>query len=204
MGERQIYFLFTDTGTWLSKLIYYCTKQRLNHVSIGFDADLKEVYSFGRKCPKNPFAGGFVKEDIRSDFLKNAGCAVYEHSVTVTEWDSILANIKEIEARKHSYKYNFVGLLGVLFHVRFRRKRALFCSEFVATVVKDVPAMTLEKPAWFVTPADIMHMPGMRPIYAGRLGSYGRQVLPVQIKGKRQRWKIGFPRKWRQTRLAVK
>src|SRR5690625_5503838 len=72
MREKTLYFLFTDTGTYLSKAINYCTKQSLNHVSIGFDPELKEVYSFGRTHPRNPFNGGFVKEDIRSDFLKDA------------------------------------------------------------------------------------------------------------------------------------
>ncbi|MUV37483.1 hypothetical protein JNUCC1_01289 [Lentibacillus sp. JNUCC-1] len=57
MGEQTVYFLFTDTGTYLSKAINYCTKQPLNHVSIGFDDELSEVYSFGRKRPKNPFIG---------------------------------------------------------------------------------------------------------------------------------------------------
>src|SRR5690625_7059982 len=88
MRKVTIYFIFTDTGTNLSRIINFCTRQSLNHVSIGFDKDLNEVYSFGRKNPKNPFSGGFVREDIRGAFLKNANCAVYAFQLTEAERES--------------------------------------------------------------------------------------------------------------------
>lgn len=128
MRERTIYFLFTDTGTYLSKAINYCTKQSLNHVSIGFDHELSEVYSFGRKRPNNPFIGGFVKEDIKSEFMRRSRCAIYSYRITELEYQAILCRIKEIEAAKESYKYNFIGLLGVLFQIEINRKDAFFCS----------------------------------------------------------------------------
>src|SRR5699024_8469940 len=115
MEKTKIYFVFTDTGTNLSKIINFCTQQTLNHVSLAFDIDLTEVYSFGRIHPRNPFIGGFVREDIRSNFFKNSNCAIYSFEVTKREYEAILKNIKEIEA-KH-YRYNFLGLLGVLLQV---------------------------------------------------------------------------------------
>ena len=172
MGEKTLYFLFTDTGTYLSKAINYCTKQSLNHVSIGFDPELKEVYSFGRTHPRNPFNGGFVKEDIRSDFLKDANCAVYTYRFTEEEWDSILRNIKEIEAQKASYKYNFIGLIGILLQIKINRKNKLFCSQFVATVLRDTASLQLNKPDCFITPADIRDQTGMQLMYQGKLSNY--------------------------------
>lgn len=172
MSEKTLYFLFTDTGTYLSKAINYCTKQSLNHVSIGFDPELKEVYSFGRTHPRNPFTGGFVREDIRSDFLKDANCAVYAYRFTAGEWESILRNIKEIEARKASYKYNFIGLIGILLQIKINRKNRLFCSQFVATVLRDAASLQLNKPECFITPADIRKQDGMQLIYQGKLGNY--------------------------------
>jgi len=172
MREKTLYFLFTDTGTYLSKAINYCTKQSLNHVSIGFDPELKEVYSFGRTHPRNPFNGGFVKEDIRSDFLKDANCAVYTYRFTEEEWDSILRNIKEIEAQKASYKYNFIGLIGILLQIKINRKNKLFCSQFVATVLRDAASLELNKPDCFITPADIRDQTGMQLMYQGKLRNY--------------------------------
>ncbi len=172
MGEKTIYFLFTDTGTYLSKAINYFTKQPLNHVSIAFEPDLQEVYSFGRKKPRNPFIGGFVKEDIRSDFLKNSACAVYSYQLTETDTKKIKEKIEEIELRKDNYKYNFLGLIGVLLQVEINREDALFCSQFVATVLQDVESLEFQKPTCFTTPADIRNHEGLQLVYQGTLGYY--------------------------------
>ncbi|WP_249869390.1 hypothetical protein [Oceanobacillus saliphilus] len=175
MGERTIYFLFTDTGSYLSKAINLYTKKSLNHVSIGFDAQLKELYSFGRKQPRNPFIGGFIKEDIQSEFLKKSSCEIYSYTVSTEDYKSIINNIQEIEARKNYYKYNFIGLFGVMLDIEINRKSALFCSQFVATVLRDLDKLKFEKPPCFMTPADIRNYPGMQLVYQGILENYQKQ-----------------------------
>lgn len=172
MKKRTIYFIFTDTGTNLSRLINFCTKESLNHVSIGFDQSLTEVYSFGRTQPRNPFSGGFVQEDIRGEFLKNAQAAIYACELTEVECNGILQHIKEIEIAKNDYRYNFIGLIGILLKVEIKRKRAFFCSEFVATVLREVESIKLLKPAYFTTPSDIRDQINMHLIYRGKLGDY--------------------------------
>lgn len=172
MQKREIYFLFTDTGTYLSKAINYFTKQELNHVSISFNEDFKAVYSFGRKRPRNPFIGGFVLEDINSEFLAKAECAIYRTEISELDFQLMMSRIKEIEERKHEYRYNFIGLFGVLFHIRINRKAALFCSEFAATVIQESDKFIFEKPACFITPADIRNHPGIEPVFRGKLEDY--------------------------------
>lgn len=172
MGKVTIYFIFTDTGTNLSRMINLFTRQSLNHVSIGFDKYLNNVYSFGRKNPKNPFSGGFVKEDIRGEFLRDAHCAVYAFELTKAEQNSILENIKKIEKNQQNYRYNFIGLIGILLRVEIKRKYAFFCSEFVAEVVRDTQSFDLSKPNCFITPTDIRSLVGMDLVYEGKLGEY--------------------------------
>ncbi|MDY0404466.1 hypothetical protein P5G51_002715 [Virgibacillus sp. 179-BFC.A HS] len=144
----------------------------MNHVSIGFDDALTEVYSFGRIQPRNPFSGGFVKEDIRGEFLRNADCAVYSFRLEEAEFIQLLKNIKTIEAQQNSYRYNFIGLFGVLLRIEIKRKNALFCSQFVASVLKDSASFQLEKPSCFTTPSDIRGHKGLDLLYEGRLGDY--------------------------------
>lgn len=175
----MIYFLFTDTGTYLAKWINFFTGATLNHVSISFDEDLQEVYSFGRKRPNNPFIGGFVKEDIHSDFLKHSKCAVYRSQLTEEEYQSVLRNIKAIETNQDQYRYNFIGLFGVLFNVKVPRKKAYFCSQFVATVLKDVERFQFQKPHYFITPNDIKRNHTLQLIYYGKLGDYQSQCMLV-------------------------
>jgi len=158
-------------------MINYCTGQSLNHVSIGFDDELTEVYSFGRIQPKNPFSGGFVREDIHSEFLRNSQSEIYSFELTKFECEKILEHIREIEANKGNYRYNFIGLIGVLLQIEIRRKHAFFCSEFVATVVSDVDSIKLQKPSCFVTPSDIRSQIDMELIYRGKLGDYHTDAI---------------------------
>lgn len=182
MEKVTIYFIFTDTGTNLSRMINFFTRQSLNHVSIGFDKELNDVYSFGRKNPKNPFSGGFVKEDIRGDFLKHANCAVYAFQLTEAERESILKNIKKIETNQQNYRYNFIGLIGVLLQLEIKRKYAFFCSEFVAEMLRDTNSISLSKPHCFITPTDIRSLVGMELIYEGKLGEYRYSEMPEREK----------------------
>ena len=45
---RKIYIVLTYTGTFLSKIIRMYTKEEYAHVSISFNENLEEMYSFGR------------------------------------------------------------------------------------------------------------------------------------------------------------
>jgi hypothetical protein len=181
MRERTIYFIFTDTGTYLSRLINFFTHKPLNHVSIGFDHELKEVYSFGRINPKNPFSGGFVRENIRGDFLKDSKSAVYTLNISEQEYLLIRHHIKEFEKRASDFKYNFIGLLGILFKIDIKRKNAYFCSQFVATVLQDMESFKLSKPSNFVTPSDIRESTELQLIFQGRLGDYPKHQLAEEV-----------------------
>lgn len=172
MDKRKIYFLFTDTGTNLAKMINFFTRQELNHVSISFSRDFETLYSFGRKRPKNPFIGGFVHEDITSDFMANADCAVYSQTISEADYERMMKKVKEIEARQHEYRYNFIGLFGVLFGIKIERRAALFCSQFVATVIQESDKFRFSKPPHFITPADIRNHPGNELIFRGKLKDY--------------------------------
>ena len=52
---KKVYIILTYSGTFLSKIIKYYTRDEFSHVSISLDSDLKKMYSFGRLNPYNPF-----------------------------------------------------------------------------------------------------------------------------------------------------
>ena len=107
----------------LNKVIY---KKLYNHASISFDSELSEVYSFGRKTVRNPFIGGFVKEDVDKGLFKEANCAVYALTVNEVQLQKMNCYIKEIEAQKGEYRYNLLGLLGFLLNKPIKRKKSIF------------------------------------------------------------------------------
>lgn len=62
---KNIYVMFSHTGTNFSKVLKIYTGREYTHVSISMDKEMKKLYSFGRTSTKeNPMSARFVKEDI--------------------------------------------------------------------------------------------------------------------------------------------
>ncbi len=171
--DKKIYILLTDTGTVLTSMIKFYTNKPHNHASISFDAKLIEVYSFGRKKVKNPFIGGFVKEDIHSTFFKQADCAIYSLTISTNEYNEMYQYIQEIASKKDHYRYNFIGLLGVLIKKPIKRKSAFFCSQFVASVLKESKIINFEeRDLSLVKPSDLPSLANFQLVFRGKLEDY--------------------------------
>lgn len=181
MREKKIYILLTDTGTLFTKLIKLFTKKPYNHASISFDCELSEVYSFGRKTAKNPFIGGFVKEDVKRGLFKQADCIIYSYTVTEVEKKKMRNCINEIEKQKGEYRYNFIGLFGVMFNKPMRRKKAFFCSQFVASVLKECDSIYFEKPLSLISPDDLQQLSTLHFVYEGKLAGYHKNTEEPRV-----------------------
>jgi hypothetical protein len=170
--SQQIYVLLTDTGTLFTRLIKMFTKAPYNHASLALDRELEKVYSFGRKNHRNPFSGGFVKEDLTSEMFDRATCALYCCTVNSETYEQIRKQIQEFENNEQRYKYNLIGLFGVLFNKRINRKYAYFCTQFVAAVLEENGILLSSKPSALVTPVDIEQTQALRQLYRGNLNQY--------------------------------
>nr|WP_263328259.1 hypothetical protein [Neobacillus sp. Marseille-Q6967] len=170
---RKVYVILTDTGTVLTKMIKFYTKKPHNHASIALDEHLWDVYSFGRKRPRNPFLAGFVRENIRGGIFQNADSAIYCCTISERQYDAICKKIKEIEENKREYRYNLLGLFAVMFNFEYDRKNAFFCSHFVAALLEE-SGITIKKnkPLSLVTPDDIKSSSSLELVYEGKLSDY--------------------------------
>lgn len=169
MERKKIYLLLTDTGTMFTRMIKLYTKKPYNHASIVFDEDFKEVYSFGRKRPRNPFIGGFVNEDVRQGLFKNARCAIYSFDATEDQIQKMRNFIKSIEMEKHLYRYNLLGLITFVINKPYQRKRAYFCSEFVAKALNEGEIIHFHKPISLVSPHDLQSIENLQLEFEGQL-----------------------------------
>ncbi|WP_257350677.1 hypothetical protein [Pseudalkalibacillus decolorationis] len=172
MRNKHVYVLLTDTGTLFTRMIKLYTKCPFNHASIAFDNKLEELYSFGRKDQSNPFVGGFVKENIETELFRRAKCAVYRCSVTEFEYHLLRRNIQKYERSERDYKYNLLGLFGILFNIEINRKNAFFCSQFVATLLDENGLSVVDKPLTLVTPNDFKVACQLSLVYEGELRIY--------------------------------
>lgn len=172
MEGKQIYLLLTDTGTIFTRLIKAFTKAPYNHASIALDKELREVYSFGRKQPRNPFRAGLVKEDTSSILFRRAKCAVYSLTVTVEQFERIQDCIQKMYKQKEDYHYHLAGLFGVMLNKPIKKKNAFFCSQFVATVLKECGIIEVDNDLSLIKPSDLPFTVTFEVVYQGRLSNY--------------------------------
>lgn len=167
-----MYILLTDTGSFFTKLIKLYTKQPYNHASISFDRQLTEVYSFGRKKMANPFQAGFVKEDMKQGLFQQSACAIYSIDVTEEQWNEMKQLVEKMKVQKDTYRYNFLGLFGYIMKKPIKRKKALFCSEFVANVLKKGSLIDFDLSPSLIAPSDFQKILEWNQLYEGTLKYY--------------------------------
>lgn len=172
MTEKKVYIILTDTGTLFTRCIKLFTRKPHNHASISFDPQLKEVYSFGRRKPSNPFVGGFVKENVQHDFFRKSRCIIYSITVTETQYEKMKRKIEQMEKEQRNYRYNLLGLLFILFKIPYNRENAYFCSQFVASILHESGVLFFNKPPCLITPYDLLDEYNMQRVYEGRLHLY--------------------------------
>lgn len=192
MIGKKVYILLTDTGTLFTKLIKLYTKRPFNHASLSFDPELLEVYSFGRKKVENPFHGGFVKEDVRIDLFKRADCAIYSFTVPEDELKKMESYVKNMEEHKELYGYNFLGLFGFLLNKPIKRKNVFFCSQFVASVLKECDSLKFEKPTSLIAPSDFQNVTNFKLVYEGKLKDYPNKDVVKELGAPPQLIPVGM------------
>jgi len=171
MGKK-IYIILSNTGTLFSKAIGMYTKKELNHASIAFDEELNEMYSFGRKSSHNPFNGGFIKENPAEGLFQRATCAIYECEVTKSEYIRMKSKISQMEQRKQFYKYNLIGLVFVAINIEKERENAFFCSQFVATIMKECPSSRFLIAPPLAQPHHFEQLSALKLKFKGNLQTY--------------------------------
>lgn len=189
--SKVIYIVLTETGSLLSRAIQLYTQENFNHVSIAFDRDLQEMYSFGRKFDNNPFIGGFVQERANSKLLRSANCAVYECTVSDEQYEILQQRIYYYKLHMEKYRYNFIGLIGIACHVKLKRQHAFFCSQFIATLFKDAGLCLDGRSPYFMKPTDFARLRYLNLCYRGKLNNYifvprtePMQNIPIDSIGK--------------------
>ena len=170
---KEIYIVLTHTGTVLSRIIKGYTRDEFSHVSISLDKELKEMYSFGRLNPYNPFWGGFVQEGINFGTFKRfrkTVCKIYSLKITEEQYNNVRGMIQYITSSKQLQKFNVIGLFAVGFNKRISFENSFYCAEFVKYVL-DKSGIENNLPE-LIKPEDFKNIQDLNEIYSGRLRKY--------------------------------
>lgn len=175
MNDKYIYLVFSKTGTWLSRIINIITKIKYAHSSISFDNSLTTMYSFGRINPNNPFLGGFVEENLHEGVYKkfiNSECLIYKVKVSDIQFYSMKKEINRFSDKKYKYKYNFIGLIGILINIPIKRKTHYFCSEFVSEILINCNIYESNKIPSLIRTSDLFEINNKEIVYEGYINNY--------------------------------
>lgn len=168
----KIYLVMTATGTLFSRFLNLFTKAGYNHVSLCLDDNIEVFYSFGRKVIWFPLIGGFVTEQANAGIYKafsDTECLIYELKISDAKFKRLRAEVDKFIRDRHRYHYNLLGLLGVMLNRPLKRKNRFFCTQFVATMLKESGIHDFRKDTSLATPHDFHGIPGLTPVYEGRL-----------------------------------
>jgi len=174
-SNSYIYVLLTDTGTLFTRLIKAFTGAPYNHASLALDSELKELYSFGRKCPMNPWAAGFVEEDVSEGTYRlfpDTRCALLRLQVAPCQREAMIRKVRRFQEQKGEYRYNLLGLLGILLNVGLASGKSYFCSQFVAEVLASGEVTLWPRPSSLIAPDDFRQHPAFELVYEGPLYQY--------------------------------
>ena len=160
---KNIYLIFSFTGTFFSTFLRFMSGEKYIHVSLSFDKDLKEVYSFGRHNPRWAFPCGFSQEDLN-------------RVLTNEEYNRLKEEVMKYKNNKDNYHYNIVGLVPIQFNKVCRRKHHYVCSQFVGKIIEDAEIHKFKKDYSIVRPNDIRKIPRLKLKYEGKLTDYLRSL----------------------------
>ncbi|MDP4096296.1 hypothetical protein OIN60_05870 [Paenibacillus sp. P96] len=173
--DHSLYVLLTHTGTHFTNLIRQFTSAPYNHASLALDAGLNEVFSFGRKQAACPWVAGFVQEDIYEGTYcryPDTECMLLRIRVARDVVEKVAERIEYFSLHQHRYRYNLMGLLGVVLQKSIEPENAYFCSQFVADIFRQSGLPLWERPSGLVTPYDFLLHPAFELVYEGPLYDY--------------------------------
>ena len=152
---KTIYILLTRSGTLLSNLVYAVTGANYTHASLAFDEDLSCLYSSTRKNGYTMFPAGPSREYLNRGVFRlreNVPCALYALDVSDEAYPRARRRAEHMMAHGSLYQFNVIGLALCGMHIRWKRRRHYFCSQFVSEVLEKSGAVDLPKDSTLMHP----------------------------------------------------
>lgn len=179
-----IYLVFSKTGTWLSKSINIVSGIKYVHTSICFDESFSEMYSFGRIQYNKPFNGGFAKENLHEGIFLHSStteCLIYKICVNKEQYFGIYSDVNQFIENKDQYKYNFLGLFGVMFNKPIQRKNYYFCSQFVSELLINHNVYQSDKNPALICSTDLLAIGNKEVLYEGYIKDLFVSSVPSML-----------------------
>lgn len=189
---HPIYILLTYTDSTMAKAIKLVTKQPYSHAGISLDSSLSHIFTYGRKNAEDRCQ--FTDENIFNGLLgENRDTVQYALYVTFFNTRQLKVLTQHIENIKNDitkHKYSYKGLINFALGKETHDDR-MFCSQFVASVIKAGDPNRLKRDISLYSPTDLREVSGMYFVTRGILGNYNKAKVDDIVKKIKDRISLG-------------
>lgn len=104
---------------------------------------------------------------------------MYELEITDEQYYSMKRFVSAMYKRRKEYKFNFIGVFCVMFNKQIKRKKALYCAEFVKYALNSGNLNVNYLPE-IIKPEDFKKLKNAKLIYKGRLREYNNRIRALE------------------------
>ena len=167
---KKVYLMLTKSSTGISTFINLLTKARYTHSSCSLNSALDPVYSVGRHFTFLNWPAHVKVEPFDSVFYwwhRWAKVGIYSLEVSDEGHRRMQEFIDEQFEKK--LKFAIMGLYYCGRNIKKEYDNKMFCSQFVANVLKASGEIDVLKDPALFHPVDFLKIKGIKEIYLGRI-----------------------------------
>ena len=160
-NKYPVFIILTSGDSKLSAAIRKFSGSTYSHATIAFNEELNPCYSFGRNTEESLWTTGFVQTNPYSKLWKvheesEIPYAIYVTFVDKAAYNKMQQRLEDFKSNPEKYKYNFVGLLRILFKLPSKHAEKWFCSAFVAEIINS--GKRLDKDSTLFKPEEVTNI----------------------------------------------
>lgn len=142
---KTISVLLTKYSDFISCFLYHFAGHGYTHASLGLEEEDAQFYSFNRE--------GFCTETTEKHLRRGVHMSIcYKFQVPEAVYLNIRQQIEEVKRHRNEYQYTRMGALFAMLHIPFHWEKHYICSQFVAELLIESGAVSLQKNASLYLP----------------------------------------------------
>ena len=168
---KKVYLMLTKSSTAISTFINLVTGARYTHSSCSLSPTLQPMYSVGRHFTFLNWPAHIKVEPFDSGFYwwhRWARVGIFSIEVSDEACERMQKYIDEQFDR--NIQFAFMGIACCAMGRLKEYDGKMFCSQFVANVLKASGEIDVLKDPALFHPADFLKIKGVREVYVGRIG----------------------------------
>ena len=175
---HPIYILLTYTDSTMAKAIKLVTKQPYSHAGISLDSSLSHIFTYGRKNVEDrcQFTDESIFNGLLGDKKDTVQYALYVTFFNNRQLKVLTQHIENIKNDITKHKYSYKGLINFALGKETHDDR-MFCSQFVASVIKAGDPSRLKRDISLYSPTDLREVSGMHFVTRGILANYDKSKV---------------------------